>query len=600
MMEEFKARPLEGVANILDSQDNGYKNTVSALSELIDNSIQAEAKEIHIVLIEKSKKQPGAQKRITISDVYVIDDGLGMSAEAFASALQGNSGTRSGAKRGLGKYGQGLPKASRSQTIRTEIYSKTSSRDYWFYDRMDLREIYESGEAFLCNAKSISHIEDLFVKKFYSNLITGTIIKWCDVNRLKPKMSQTLIAHALPQLGRTFRYFLNGLAYESKTKLKLKIRVFGYDEKLGYREDKQKQVSITPYDPMFLSNEGQFVTKFPLNIHPTSSLYAEVSETLDFYSSDETEKLSDQIKLRFSLVKKDERFRHGRNAGSTDFGQEYLYRGLKQVNRSGYCNISVLREYREIDTGNFGFIGDVSDQRNRWWSVELHIPPSMDHVFGVGDKKQHAHKFKFIDAIDADLDFNEIVVKKVSNLISSNLTSIMNELKNQGTGPKPPGTPTGGKPQGIDTEPGSPGGDDEINDELVLETMEWLRNHRKRESHTEAQLKEIVDFALSTPDKHIFLVEDLGPAVLFEHKVIGDKVLIELNQSHRLFRSFLVKYDDNLDIKRTIRIMIGAFVNSLLKSDDKTSEYRRISKKLRNRFAESLEEYLDVMYPNEF
>ena len=53
-MEEFKPRPLEGVANILDSQDNGYKNTVSALSELIDNSIQAEAKEVQIILIENS------------------------------------------------------------------------------------------------------------------------------------------------------------------------------------------------------------------------------------------------------------------------------------------------------------------------------------------------------------------------------------------------------------------------------------------------------------------------------------------------------------------------------------------------------------------
>ena len=46
--------------------------------------------------------------------------------------------------------------------------------------------------------------------------------------------------------------------------------------------------------------------------------------------------------------------------------------------------------------------------------------------------------------------------------------------------------------------------------------------------------------------------------------------------------------------------MIGAFVNSLIKSNDKTSEYSRISKKLTNEFAMSLEEYLDVMYPNEF
>jgi hypothetical protein len=598
-MEEFKPRPLEGVSNILDSQDNGYKNTVSALSELIDNSIQAEAKEIQIILVEKSKKQPGAKKRITISDIYIIDDGMGMTAEAFSSALQASSGTRSGASKGLGKYGQGLPQASRSQTIKTEIFSKTSSRDYWFYDRMDLAEIHDSGKPELSNAKSIRSIEDPFIKKYFGNLLTGTVVKWCDVNRVKPKMSSTLISHALPQLGRTFRYFLNGEAYNAKTKLKLRIRVFGFDEKLGFREDKQKDVNVTPYDPLFLSSEGQFVVKFPLNNHPTSYLYAEVTEKLEFYSRDETEKLSDEIKVKFSIVKKEERFMHGRNAGSTDFGKEYLYRGLKQVHSTGYCNISVLREYREIDTGSFGFIGNINDPRHRWWSIELHIPPSMDHVFGVGNKKQHAHKFSLIEANDAELDFNDLVLKQVSNLISGNLTSMLEDLKDQGTGPKPPKQP-GGRPEGIDTEPGSPGGGDTIDDELVKETMEWLKNHRKRQDFKESQLREIVDFALSTPDKHIFLVEDLGPVVLFEHKVIGDKVLIELNQSHRLFRSFLAKYEDDPNIKRTIRIMIGAFVNSLIKSNDKTSEYSRISKKLKNKFAMSLEEYLDVMYPNEF
>lgn len=598
-MEKFEPRPLEGVSNILDSQDNGYKNTVSALSELIDNSIQAEAKEVQVILIEKNIDQPGARKRLAISDIYVIDDGVGMTADAFSSALQVSSGTRSGASKGLGKYGQGLPQASRSQTLKTELFSKTSDRDYWYYDRMDLVEILNSGKPELSNAKSISKINDPFIKEHFRHMLRGTIVKWCGVNRVKPKMSSTLIAHAFPQLGRTFRYFLNGDAYDSKSRLNLRIRVFGYDKNFGYREDKQKEIKITPYDPMFLSSESQIVSKFPMNNHPTSSLYAEVREEIEFYSRDESEKLTDEITVKFSLVKKEERFMHGRNAGLTDFGKEYLFRGLKQVHSTGYCNISVVREFREIDTGSFGFIGNINDPRHRWWSVEVHIPPSMDHVFGVGNKKQHAHKFSLITADDSELDFNEIALKKVSLLITSNLQSILEELKEQGTGPKKIKDGTG-RPEGIDTEPGSPGGGDDVDDRQVAETLDWLKNHQKRKDFTEPQLREIVEFALSTPDKHIFLEEDLGPVVLFEHKVIGDKVLIELNQSHRLFRSFLSKYEDNEDIRRTIRILIGAFVNSIIKSNDKSSEYLRISKKLTNQFAISLEEYLDVMYPDEF
>ena len=49
-------RPLMGTDNILELQDNGYKSTVSALSEIIDNSIQANAKNIDIILIRNTTR----------------------------------------------------------------------------------------------------------------------------------------------------------------------------------------------------------------------------------------------------------------------------------------------------------------------------------------------------------------------------------------------------------------------------------------------------------------------------------------------------------------------------------------------------------------
>ena len=48
-------RPLMGTDNIFGLQDNGYKSTVSALAEIIDNSIQASAKNIDLIITIKGK-----------------------------------------------------------------------------------------------------------------------------------------------------------------------------------------------------------------------------------------------------------------------------------------------------------------------------------------------------------------------------------------------------------------------------------------------------------------------------------------------------------------------------------------------------------------
>ena len=108
-MTTNRKRPLMGVDNILQMQDNGYKSSVSAISEIIDNSIQANATTIDVVIIRNTTRSKNE-----IDELLIIDDGDGMDMEVFDKALQMSSGTRGAAKSGLGKYGQGLPNASMS------------------------------------------------------------------------------------------------------------------------------------------------------------------------------------------------------------------------------------------------------------------------------------------------------------------------------------------------------------------------------------------------------------------------------------------------------------------------------------------------------
>lgn len=64
-------------------RDNGYKNTAYALAELIDNSVQANAKSIEIICIEEVQ-QIRERQRKRLSRIAVLDDGDGMSGPVSA------------------------------------------------------------------------------------------------------------------------------------------------------------------------------------------------------------------------------------------------------------------------------------------------------------------------------------------------------------------------------------------------------------------------------------------------------------------------------------------------------------------------------------
>ena len=175
------ARPLMGTDNILELQDNGYKSTVSAISEIIDNSIQANAKNIDIIIIKNTTKIEDE-----IEEILISDNGDGMNQDTFNKALQMSAGSRSKAKSGLGKYGQGLPNSSISQTKRVEVY--TTQNGNTLYNHIDLNEIYDSGQPFLPDTEKVLEINIPLIKsgKFKAPN-KGTIVRWVLHNKVKPK-----------------------------------------------------------------------------------------------------------------------------------------------------------------------------------------------------------------------------------------------------------------------------------------------------------------------------------------------------------------------------------------------------------------------------
>src|SRR5882672_176202 len=97
------------------TRDSGYKGTASAVSELIDNSIQAKAKHIAVNIRSVAAEPP--------IEMSVFDDGCGMDPFTLRQALRFGGSSRFGERSGLGRYGMGLPNSSLSQARRVTVYT---------------------------------------------------------------------------------------------------------------------------------------------------------------------------------------------------------------------------------------------------------------------------------------------------------------------------------------------------------------------------------------------------------------------------------------------------------------------------------------------
>ena len=74
-------------------RDNGYKNTATAVAELIDNSIQAGGSKIELLIMEKIEYAM-ANPKARINEIAVLDDGHGMDSAVLIAAMQFGNGTR--------------------------------------------------------------------------------------------------------------------------------------------------------------------------------------------------------------------------------------------------------------------------------------------------------------------------------------------------------------------------------------------------------------------------------------------------------------------------------------------------------------------------
>src|ERR1019366_5616421 len=136
--------PLFNTRQALESQRrNGYRNTASAAREIVDNAIEAGAKEVRVVF-DKVKNRKG---REVVTAVAFIDNGSGMTERMSRYALTWGGGTHFEENEAefIGRFGFGLPNASINQTRLVEVYTRTGPNVLIMKAVLDITQVADHG-----------------------------------------------------------------------------------------------------------------------------------------------------------------------------------------------------------------------------------------------------------------------------------------------------------------------------------------------------------------------------------------------------------------------------------------------------------------------
>ena len=375
-MEIFDRQIIPPELAVRAMRDSGYKNTAFALAELIDNSIQAGADHIDVICIEEYVVVSQRQRR-RLKAIGVLDNGSGMAPDVLGLALQFGNGTHLADRRGIGRFGMGLPNSSISQCRRVEVWSWQNGPDNAMYSYLDVDEIEQSG---------LSSVPIPIARALPSDWrsrseaigTTGTLVLWTkfDEYRLTWRGARATLVNTETLVGRMYRKFIaDGL---------VSIRLLALESD----DSKTMDNSVRVNDPLYLAKESS--TPPPFDKEPMFQKWGDEDE---IFSIDYHGKIH-QVTVRMSWARPQTVPSDGVDRGNKPYGKH----AAKNL------GLSIVRAGRELDLDS-GWTNSYNPVE-RWWGVEVEFPPILDEVFGVTNNKQSATIFSELAQFDWNAEKN--------------------------------------------------------------------------------------------------------------------------------------------------------------------------------------------------
>ncbi len=435
-----------GYKALIAQQSSGFKSTAYALAEIIDNSFDAEANQVTIVLFEKP-----FNNRRKIEEIIVADDGTGMSPNMLQNALQFGYTTNDNMEevirsRRKGKFGYGLPNASISQCQRVDVYSwQEANKINTIY--LDLDEVERNKSITMPEVKPA----DLpnHYKEALGGLIaeTGTVVAWTKLNRLSHIRGESLFNSSDELLGRLYRYLIE----QNK---KIVFKVFDYNSQQRKYIQQIGDSFIRSNDPLFLM-PNSVISKELYKASSLNNIPGETAEIFAKYVKSKTEciatnhRLEDHCtKLEFEWQGKKYNFFINTTVADIDIQKPGIREGggtgpgTFYGKKEAFGNISFVRADREIAAGAFGSPKGSFYNRtvlpNRFWSIEIKFDVDADDLLGVHNNKQGID-FVYSPEFNDDFDkYESDLVQarsqlwfELTNRISSAIKMAIKEIRTQ-------------------------------------------------------------------------------------------------------------------------------------------------------------------------
>ena len=238
--KEFMVPNEPNAAILIDALQNiGYDN-ISAITDIVDNSIDAGATKIHIQL-EKEKES---------LKIMIIDNGKGMTKYVLNQALKLGSDTLHDGLSDLGKFGMGLSTAGLALANRTTVFTRSIDENIIYKSMTDVNTIKEENAfvKMLCEADELDKIR-------FEHLVnneSGTIVILEDCIGIKENEFSTLKGKIIKNLSRIFRKFMDRTEFwVNDTKIEPDDPL-----RLGYEEFAGTLISEDDYDVKWKDVEG--------------------------------------------------------------------------------------------------------------------------------------------------------------------------------------------------------------------------------------------------------------------------------------------------------------------------------------------------------
>ena len=351
--------PAFGAMGYQAMRNNDF-STEAAIAEVIDNSVQAEAKNIKIKIFQAV---PDGKQKERINTIAFGDDGYGMDEHTIQYALQVGWNKKYNNRNGIGRFGVGMTYSAISVCELVEVYSREKGGN-WHYTNLDIEHRSDNQDV---------GIEPVITKSPPKELLElvgdyGTLVVWRDIDRIARDFDIEYLKH---WLGRTFRKFIGERIIQDK-----KIQKNKNIRKIFLEIDGEDPQQLKAFDPMYVIPEQFHV----LPENDTAELlddveFADEVGDIDVPPGDEKE---GNLTIRMSLSPKSWREVQKTSGRSTENNRRWVYENE---------GISILRKGREVAYKRITGLSPLRQTHDRFWSCEIDFDPVLDHRFSVKNIK---------------------------------------------------------------------------------------------------------------------------------------------------------------------------------------------------------------------